>query len=201
MQHFDFQSLMEIQGIVLPVALLAIENDDDRDFVTELYLKNRPLMYKTAMRYFSASPQDAEEAVSDALENLCRYLHNIRSLAQEDVPKYIVSVVRNACNGILRKRNPAEKSVDFLSLEDEADESLLLDNVLSNASAREILNSFAGLSERDKELIRLRHIDLMEYEDIAQTLGISISNARTALHRAKQRLEKSLKNNPHDREV
>lgn len=201
MQHFDMQNLMEVQGALLPLAILAIDNDSDRDFMTEVYLQNRPLMYKTAMRYFSSCPQEAEEAVGDALENMCRYLHNIRSLAQEDVPKYIVSIVRNACNGILRKRNPAEKTVDFLSLENEADESMLLENVLSKASAQEILDSFAGLSQRDKELIRLRHIDLMEYEDIAATLGISVTNARTALHRAKQRLEKSLRNNPLNREV
>ena len=201
MQHFDFQSLMEMQSVVLPLAVLAIENDDDRDFMTEIYLRYRPLMHKTAARYFSSCPQDTEEAVSDALENLCRYIHRIRALAEADIPKYIVIVVRNACNGILRKRNPAEKTVDFLTLEDTADESPLLENILSKAGAQEILDSFAALSTRDKALIRLRHIDLMEYEDIAATLGISVSNARTALHRAKRRLEQSLKNRPLDKEV
>ena len=201
MQPFSFQSLMEMQSIVLPLAFLAIENDDDRDFITEIYLRHRPLMYKTALRFFPSCPQDAEEAVSAALENLCRYIHSIRALAEEDVPKYIVSVVRNACNGILRKRKTAENTVDFLLLEGTADDNLLLDNVLSKASAQEILDSFDTLSKRDKDLIRLRHIDLMEYEDIAEVLGISPANARTALHRAKRRLEQSLKKRPLDKEV
>ena len=40
----------------------------------------------------------------------------------------------------------------------------------SKVNALALLNSFHQLSPRDKELIRMRHIDLMEFSDIAQAL-------------------------------
>jgi len=48
---------------------------------------------------------------------------------------------------------------------------------------------YAELSERDRELIRLRHMDQMNYEDIAVVIGLSESSTRTAVSRAKKRLK------------
>ena len=199
MQHFDFRNMMEIHGAILPLAVLMLEDDQDRDFMTDVYIRYKPLMYKVAMRYFANRPQDAEEAMSDAVENMCRYIKNVRGVPEEHLPKYIVCIVRNACNYLLRKRNafrrPQEEAVDFQSLETTADESALHEVILSRETALEILHAFPSLSQRDRELIRLRHIDLLEYEEIAEVLGISVATARTALHRAKRRLEKIAREN------
>lgn len=77
-----------------------------------------------------------------------------------------------------------------MELEHIVDEDAYHDIILSKFNAIELLDSFKQLSDRDKELIRMRHIDLMDYDEIAETLNISLPTARTAVFRAKQRLEK-----------
>jgi len=105
-----------------------------------------------------------------------------------------VRIVRNACNARLKQiyasQNRNVYYADPRELEQTEDEDAMHEVVLSRYNAIELLNSFQELNDRDKELIRLRHIDMMDYSDIAKTLGISLSTARTAVFRAKQRLEK-----------
>ncbi|NLO13311.1 MAG: sigma-70 family RNA polymerase sigma factor, partial [Clostridiales bacterium] len=59
---------------------------------------------------------------------------------------------------------------------------------LSRFFAVDLLQSFGQLNEREKQLIRLRHIDGMEYEDIALILGMKEAAVRTALSRALKHL-------------
>ena len=56
--------------------------------------------------------------------------------------------------------------------------------------ASDLLGAFPELSEKDKDLIRLRHMDLLGYDVIAQQMGITEIAARTAVSRAKSKLER-----------
>ena len=62
------------------------------------------------------------------------------------------------------------------------------ETALSRFFAVDLLQSFGQLNEREKQLIRLRHIDGMDYEDIAVILGMKEAAVRTALSRALQHL-------------
>ena len=52
MQNFDINQILGLSGTTLPISILLIENDEDRQFLTELYLQYRPLMYKIAFQFF-----------------------------------------------------------------------------------------------------------------------------------------------------
>ena len=52
-----------------------------------------------------------------------------------------------------------------------------------------LLESFDALSSKERILIQMRHIDKMEYREIALELGITEQAARVALHRAKRHLQ------------
>ena len=62
--------------------------------------------------------------------------------------------------------------------------------MLSHLRANDLLMSFDRLSSRDQELIRMRHIDYMEFEEMAHEMGMTVSAVRTALFRAKKRWKK-----------
>lgn len=50
---------------MLPVFIMAIENDDDRTFVAELYARCQPAMQRRALSILK-NESDAEEAVHEA---------------------------------------------------------------------------------------------------------------------------------------
>ena len=107
---------------------------------------------------------------------------------------YIVSTVRNVCLSRLReigrqRRNrdyaPDAEAVGSVSSPEDI-QGIVFDRVF----ASDLLGAFPELSEKDKDLIRLRHMDLLGYDVIALQMGITEIAARTAVSRAKSKLER-----------
>lgn len=65
--------------LTFPFVILAIENDDDREFMKRLYIQYHEKMFR--MAYASTSSvHDAEEAVSDACVSLINKISVLRQL-------------------------------------------------------------------------------------------------------------------------
>ena len=62
--------------------------------------------------------------------------------------------------------------------------------VFDHSDAMLLLESFDALSSKERILIQMRHIDKMEYREIALELGTTEQAARVALHRAKRHLQR-----------
>ncbi len=194
MQYLPGHETMELYGTILPLAILLIENDEDRQFLTEMYLQYRKLMYKTASHYFHSNYNEIEDAVSASVERMCKYCKNIQDVPCNKRTAYIVRLVENVCRtrirAIARQRDreqfPAEENWETDIPDTEDTETI----VFSHLRANDLLMSFDRLSPRDQELIRMRHIDYMEFEEMARELGMTVCAVRTALFRAKQRWKK-----------
>ena len=194
MQYLPGRETMDLCGTILPLAILLIENDEDRQFLTEMYLQYRKLMYKTASHYFQANSTEIEDAVSASVERMCKYCKNIQAVPCNKRTAYIVRLVENVCRtrirAIARQRDreqfPAEENWENDIPDTEDTEAI----VFSHLRANDLLMSFDRLSPRDQELIRMRHIDYMEFEEMAREMGMTVCAVRTALFRAKQRWKK-----------
>ena len=191
---FPFQQMAEASGPVIPLAILLIEDDGDRQFVTGLYLQYRELLYKTAKGFFANSPSEIEDAISSSAEKMCKYCKELKAIPYDKRKFYIVKIVRSVCitrlAALQKQRERHDWFADSEIVEGTEDESSAHSIVFSRVYADDLLNSFATLNDRDKELIRMRHIDMMDYASIAEALQISEGAARTAVSRAKARLEK-----------
>lgn len=193
MAYFDTNQMMKTIGTTLPLAILLIEDDEDRQFLTDLYLQYRSLLYKEAKAFFGSALSEIEDAVSNSAVRMCKYCKHLQATPCNKRVFYLVKIVRSVCNtrlAELQKQNERRDwFVDSETIEGVEDESKTHGIVFSRAYADDLLKSFAGLSKRDKELIRMRHIDMMDYEEIAEMLNISEGTARTAVSRAKARME------------
>jgi len=194
MQNFYMNQIMGLSGAVLPLSILLIENDEDRQFLTEQYLQYRPLMYKIASQFFSDNYAEMEDAVSSAVERLCKKCETLKQVECNKRASYIVSTVRNVCLSRLReigrqRRNrdyaPDAEVVDSIPSQEDV-QGIVFDRVF----ASDLLDAFPELSEKEKDLIRFRHMDLLGYDVIAQQVGITETAARTAVSRAKSKLER-----------
>jgi RNA polymerase sigma-70 factor (ECF subfamily) len=194
MQNFYMNQIMSLSGTVLPLSILLIENDEDRQFLTEQYLQYRPLMYKIASQFFSDNYAEMEDAVSSAVERLCKKCETLKQVECNKRASYIVSTVRNVCLSRLREIGRQRRNRDYAPDAEVVDSIPSQDDVqgivFNRVFASDLLDTFPELSEKDKDLIRLRHIDLLGYDIIAQQVGITEIAARTAVSRAKSKLER-----------
>lgn len=180
---------------VAPLIFLAIENDADREAITELYLSYRNLFIKIARKYFAHNDAEVEDAVATVAERLCKYYENFLRVPCKKMPLYMVYTISNVCRDRVQKLGEERAMRYDEDMEDVFDQipdsrggvGVLFDH----ASAMDLLDSFENLSSREKELIRMRHIDRYSIEEISNQLNMKPNAVYTALSRAKSRLEKA----------
>ena len=180
-----------------PAIILLIYSDEDAQQLVELYQQYKRLMFKAAQQYFHSDQHEMEDAISDAIIRVMNNFTTIRTLPCNKTASYIVKIVRSVCNDRLRKLSRQRSDLHLWDAEDNLveveDVSASNEIVFSRFFAIDLLHSFEQLNEREKQLIRLRHIDGMDYEDIALILGIKGTTARTAVSRALRHLEELAK--------
>lgn len=179
---------------LLPLAMLALQSDEDRAFVEKLYFEYRGLMYAVARKYFGNRPSDMEDAIATALENMCAYVEDFRAVEQSNLRNYVLATIGNICRRQVMAMNKRDSLIDYTATAERADRIPDPDDayasVFDHADAEALLASMDALSEREKDLIRMRHMDGMTFSEMAKLLCTSEGAVRTALTRAKQRVRK-----------
>ena len=86
---------------MLAVLLAALESDTDRQKFIEIYEKYHVQMERTAMRILKEQ-SDVEDAVQNAFMQMIRHFEKIFEIPCEELPFWIISIVKNEARGILR---------------------------------------------------------------------------------------------------
>src|SRR5580698_1688042 len=115
-------------------------------------------------------------------------------------PTWIYQIARNMIRTYLAKslRSPQvqelsqEQSLDS-ALPDMSRKADPAGGVLREEAERELRAALAELPERTRTVLALRYFDNMEYQTIASTLGLSLGNVKTLIHRGKIALTKKMR--------
>src|SRR5580700_285862 len=113
---------------------------------------------------------------------------------------WIYQIARNVIRTYLAKslRSPQvqelsqEQSLDS-ALPDMSREADPAGGVLREEAERELRAALAELPERTRTVLALRYFYNMEYQTIASTLGLSLGNVKTLIHRGKISLTKKMR--------
>ena len=89
---------------MLAVLLAALESDTDRQKFIEIYEKYHVQMERTAMRILKEQ-SDVEDAVQNAFMQMIRHFEKIFEIPCEELPFWIISIVKNEARAILRKNS------------------------------------------------------------------------------------------------
>lgn len=187
--------VMQVHHIAaVPLLTLAMMNESDQELIQSIYYQYRGLMYHIAQKYFADKPEELKDAVNTALERICRYSATIRGVPGNKMRGYVVSIIENVCKTrigqIMREREMfAGAYNDEVLTDSEGTSTNPLETIFEYADAREWLSSFKQLTQRDQDIIWMRHVDQMDYEEIAAALDMKEGAVRTALARAKKRFE------------
>ena len=63
---------------MIPMVIMAIESDDDRAFMSDVYVKHRALMVKIARNYTSETA-DIDEIISESCVALIQHSDSLRA--------------------------------------------------------------------------------------------------------------------------
>jgi len=161
-------------------------NGDARAFEV-LFKKYQTPIFNLVSRMVNS--EDAYDLTQDVFCNALRALHKFRGEAKFST--WLYSIARNVCLNHLRRDSLiTEESLEGMS-EGQPNAELpdLSADVQAIAETRELqrlVNSvLATLPPEQRVLIVLRDFEQLSYEEISQIEGISVSNVKSRLHRAR----------------
>ena len=154
------------------------------------YEKN---VYNLALRSLG-NRQDAEDVTQEAFLKAYRSLSSFRGDSKFSV--WLYRIVSNLCLDLLRsrQRRPAqsltveddEGEIDELEIADERfSPEKLLDRKLTKESVQ---RGLASLPDDARQILLLRELQGLSYEEIGQTLGLEPGTVKSRIFRARKRL-------------
>ncbi len=181
--------------------ILAIDNDDDRDFMVNIYMSYNRLVRKTIYS-ITHENKDIEDLIEDTFLKLIEKISTIRKLDSRKITSYIVYTSRNIAINYVRHRNVEQKHT-YLGGETDIGEDIAIvynwDDQINHQDELEILsNSLMKLPQKQKDLLYFKYILEQENKEIAHTLGVTESSVRQFLTRARRKarelIEKEMSN-------
>ena len=95
----------------------------------------------------------------------------------------------NDALGRWRKKKSGPDFVDVLDIEAEDDSNEEESNQLSQLEVNEVLELIKKLPENQQAVLNLYAVDGLSHQEITDLLGISLTNSKTLLRRARIRLK------------
>lgn len=128
-------------------------------------------------------PRDlVPEIVSDALEAMVRNFPALRDPAAFE--GWFWAIARNRMRSALRRYRSNREPQDAFVSPGTPEEKVLIDH--EHQTIRAALERLSG---KDRELLWLRDVEGLAYEEIGGRMGATVGTVRVACHRARRRLE------------
>ena len=179
----------------IPLVILRMEDEDNRQFVTELYQKYKLNMYYTARRIVK-DPYTAEDMVQESCITIINNLEKVKAVEVCRRRAYIVSLVKNTSINYVVKRDRQSKysfiaDDEVLSQQPDLD-SDIEEHLIRNCEITTIKVALLKLSEKDRTILRMKYFDDLRDGDIANYLNIKANSVRYYLTLARRRLYASM---------
>jgi len=170
---------------------LSFINGNDESF-SQIY----KLSYKSLYSY-GLSFKISEEQVRDIMQDLFVKLYANPGLIRDvnTIKAFLFAAVKNACLNVLKF---GQKNINLDTIDNFEIRYSVKEDLISSKEEEEHIKSvvekiLGQLTPRQKEIIYLRFLHQMEYEEIAHIMNLSEQSARNLIHRAMEKIRKENK--------
>ncbi len=149
--------------------------------------KYQDLVYGLALKMLR-NQEDAEELAQDSFVKAYRSLSSYKQKSKFST--WLYSITYNGCITMMRKRKLEVRSLDEQRLT-EVDEIKINDQLseINKAELEKYLQlALAKLPELDQVLVTLYYYEEQKVEDISQITGLTESNVKVKIHRARKKM-------------
>ena len=167
--------------------------EGDTNAVEELVLEYEKKVYNVALRMLNNS-EDAADMTQEAFIKAYNSLSGFRGDSKFSV--WLTRIVSNLCLDFLRSRN--RRPTVSLSMEDEDGEDVQLDIADTSQSPEQLLErsltresvrrGLQSLPEDYREILLLREIQGLSYDEIAAALDIEVGTVKSRIFRGRKKL-------------
>lgn len=170
----------------------------DADAFTEMVERHSGTVYNLALRLMN-NPQEAEEVLQETFISAFRALDRFEGRSK--LSTWLYRIAYNASLMRLRKRRLPTLSIDEPLVNDKSeavprqlvDWSALPDDILLSGELHSVLDAaVATLSETLRGVFVLRDIEGLSTAETAAVLGLTETNVKVRLHRARLALREQL---------
>jgi RNA polymerase sigma-70 factor (ECF subfamily) len=166
------------------VDLVALIADGNEKAFKTLLNRHQYSIYRFAVRFLG----DASEAEDITQETFVRFLHAAgRYRPEAALRSYLLSIARNLCIDHIRKKSP--ELMD--NLPEKANTKTPLDDMERAEFMEHLIKSVQALPVNQRTAILLRHDHDLRYDEIAETMNLSVSAVESLLFRARRTLRKT----------
>ena len=179
---------------MIPICILAIEDDDDRAFMAELYLNYRRLMYKEILRIVH-NQWEAEDVFQTAIEKLIGKVKELRQKDRDHLVSYLIVTSRHVALNALRngKKFEGYSYDDLCDHPDPAhDRRAIEEGMIHEHELKVLAKIWADLDARTRYILESRYILEKSDAEIAEELQISPQSVRMSLTRARRAARKMM---------
>ena len=173
---------------MIPIIILAIEDDDDREYMASLYIKYNRLMYSEIKKVIS-DPWDIEDVLQVSLVKLIDKVKLLRSFDRNRLVRYIISTCRNNAYKHSKKlSNISEYEILEEDGEDVASKPLE-EIILKKEHQRILLEAWQSLDERSRYFLECKYILEKSDAEIAADMNLKPSSVRMNLTRSRNKFK------------
>jgi RNA polymerase sigma-70 factor (ECF subfamily) len=171
----------------LRLLVLRCQTGDEAAFAELVELVGPRLRY--FLRKMLPDPQSADDALQDVWVDVVRSIHRLADAGAFVGWAYRIARVRAARE--FRQPRPPHRTLLEADLVEEPDESW------SAEDADRVHAALDGLTAEHREVLLLRFLEGMSYEDIAGVVGGPVGTVRSRIHYAKGALRRALEQGHH----
>ena len=164
-----------------------LETADERRKIEQIFYTYGNLMFHVANKILN-NPQDAEDAVQQALFAVCQNLEKISDIQCPKSRSFIVTIVERKAIDLYRvKQRSATVSFEeeFINVPASLEEDVTVDRT-------DLAKAMAMLPTRYRELLFLKYDNGYSDREIAVMYSMTEANVRKTIQRAKKKLESIL---------
>ena len=189
------RELREKYGLTREQEYLIVQRvlEGDTNAFEELVLEYEKKVYNVALRMLNNS-EDAADMTQEAFIKAYNSLSGFRGDSKFSV--WLTRIVSNLCLDFMRSRN--RRPTVSLSMEDEDGEDVQLDIADTSQSPEQLLErsltresvrrGLQSLPEDYREILLLREIQGLSYDEIAAALDIEVGTVKSRIFRGRKKL-------------
>jgi RNA polymerase sigma-70 factor, ECF subfamily len=150
-------------------------------------------LYHPRLRYFLARMVGDDHAADDLLQEVWFDVYREVARLADPIafPAWLYRIARHRALGELRKMRHPLSSLEGIDLAAEED-----DDDFSAEDAERVHAALGRLAPEHREMLLLRFVEGMAYEDIARITGCHLGTVRSRIHYAKRALRRLMEGVP-----
>ncbi len=178
-----------------PDPLVSALQKGDRRAFERLVRLHQHQVYALCLRMLG-NPPEAEDVAQDVFLSVFRSILTFRGECL--LSTWLYRITRNRCLNHIkssrRHRAPREQPLDEETCQPaEGDDAELPEQLMARKERKTLVEEeIAQLSEEHRELLVLRDIEQLEYEQIQEITGLPMGTIKSRLHRARMELSRRL---------